>query len=157
MSAQDYSRRSSTTPPDFERLPSSRPPSIGDGVLRQIMWAKELELGLPLVDEQHQALVGTINALSTAIEAEAVADIGRVALTLIDYARVHFAYEDQFLERLGDAGRDEHRAAHANFLRTAMDAYRAIQTGDLVVGVGLFSVLQNWLLTHIRSEDPKYL
>lgn len=157
MSAEDHARRFSTIPPALERLPSSRPPSIGDGVLRQILWVKELELGLPVIDEQHQRLLGHINTLSAAVEVGSISDIARVALALIDYSRVHFTYEDEYLQRLGDPERDEHRAAHANFLRTAMDAYRAIQTGDLVVGVALFSFLQNWLLTHIRSEDRKYV
>ena len=41
-------------------------------------------VGSPVIDEQHQRLLGHINDLSAAVEAGASSDIARVALALID-------------------------------------------------------------------------
>lgn len=71
-----------------------------------------VDVGLPVIDEQHQRLLGHINDLSAAVEAGSVADIARVALALIDYSRVHFTYEDEYLQRLEAPGRAR-RAARA--------------------------------------------
>ncbi len=118
-----------------------------------LVWQKSFEVGEPTMDEQHQRLIALINDLDEGVASGSNEVIGKAALGLLDYARVHFAYEEGQMEARGYPEMAAHRKLHTDFMKTAMDSYRQLLRGDTSVVPTLVAYLQNWLLTHIMADD----
>jgi hemerythrin len=63
-----------------------------------IAWSSEFALGVDEIDQQHQALVGMINALDASTRDDSSSDTVRQLLRdLNDYVREHFAFEERLM------------------------------------------------------------
>lgn len=120
-----------------------------------LVWTKSFEVGVPTIDTQHQKLIELINQLDLGASTGSAEEIRKATLGVLDYARVHFAYEEGRMEACGYAGRAEHLKLHTEFMKQAMDSYRKLLAGDGTVARPLAEYLRNWLLTHIVTEDRK--
>ncbi len=120
-----------------------------------LVWTKSFEVGVPTIDTQHQKLIELINQLDLGASTGSADEIRKATLGVLDYARVHFAYEEGRMEACSYAGRAEHLKLHTEFMKHAMDAYRKLLAGDGSVARPLAEYLRNWLLTHIVTEDRK--
>ena len=78
-----------------------------------IKWSKELELGIPEIDEQHKKLIDLINLFYT--EPEESKKVERFLTELEDYINYHFSYEEAFMEKIGFPELPTHRKAHSMF------------------------------------------
>lgn len=67
-----------------------------------IAWSSEFALGVDEIDQQHQALVGMINALDASTRDDSSSDTVRQLLRdLNDYVRDHFAFEERLMAGAG--------------------------------------------------------
>jgi len=122
-------------------------------------WSDNFATGIAEIDEQHQRLVGLLNALVAhlAFQAEAPA-LNAVFDELKDYTVVHFGAEEaiwrQFLQ--DDPWETGHQAAHADFVDRILEI-RATGEGqpiDEVLG-RIVSFLTHWLALHIIESDKR--
>jgi diguanylate cyclase (GGDEF)-like protein/hemerythrin-like metal-binding protein/PAS domain S-box-containing protein len=120
-------------------------------------WNKNLETGMPVIDEQHGQLVELINRLaghfayqSETLQFDAIFD------ELTDYARYHFQTEEAIWRTYlpGDALLTEHQGVHAHFIDAvqALKAEEASQPRETVIE-NILKFLTHWLVKHILAED----
>jgi len=125
--------------------------------MAQIPWTEELQLGLPVIDEQHAHLMQALNALDTAVTHNQGAEaIARILGELDAHTRMHFAYEEELMRRQGYATAEMHAATHATFT----DKVRALTTGPAPGAVRLLETqafLIDWLARHIVETDRRYV
>ncbi|GLS24585.1 bacteriohemerythrin [Marinibactrum halimedae] len=119
----------------------------------QLQWSSELELGIPVIDSQHQRIVEYINSVEQANHDQ---EKMRIILNeLIDYTISHFAFEESLMEEAGYTFAKAHKKVHQLFTRrvetftTRLDAGEDI-TNDLLI------VLKSWLVNHIKRDDKDY-
>lgn len=121
-------------------------------------WRPEYETGDMLVDEQHQSLFSTINALNNAmLEGQGEALLEKTLQSLKDYTAVHFDTEERFMLQHHYPGyathRDKHEAFKQQFLAVEQENHQ--DPSQLTIKVSHF--LTNWLIYHIKDEDLKMI
>ena len=123
-------------------------------------WNKSFEVGIELIDEQHQALVAIINKLAThvAIKNDPVR-LEKILNELSAYARFHFKSEEAIWHAyLPDEELEvAHRATHDSFLAFIDKTQFENNPGSQAETYNkLVSFLVNWLAFHILESD-RYL
>ncbi len=123
-------------------------------------WNANFQVGIQIIDEQHQKLVALINRLAGSIAAnEEPMQCDAILDELKEYARYHFKSEEAIwhLYLPNDALETSHHVTHDNFL-TFIDKTRfeekAIPNNETHKKIVAFLI--NWLASHILESD-KYL
>jgi hemerythrin-like metal-binding protein len=125
-----------------------------------IEWSKDLELGIPEIDEQNIKFFAMYEDFSREIEQGTVSRNMEELLGFLDgYARDLFKYEEYLLEKSAYEGLAEHVAKHRGF----MNEIRAFEKRLLLEGsthelaLDIKRVLMVWLLTHVRKMDRDFV
>ena len=66
-----------------------------------IVWTKDLNTGIDVIDEQHKSIADYINNLERAIKQQDRTAVGQVLDELVDYTLSHFAFEESLQEEAG--------------------------------------------------------
>jgi len=120
-----------------------------------IVWSKENELGIPIVDEQHRGIVSTINSFYYFIQQGHGAEALSPTLNILgQYTKLHFRAEEALMERAKYAAVEEHLALHKELVKKM-----TILARDLISredANSLLQLLKDWWMGHINLEDRKY-
>jgi hemerythrin len=121
-------------------------------------WSKELELGIEVIDRQHERIVNYINDLEAASHlpaADRSSGVLAVIENAIEYTESHFSYEEAMLEEVGYPFLKAHNKLHELFIRRMNGYKQRFIEGEEVEGE-LRVTLARWLVNHIKSEDADY-
>ncbi|BDV00544.1 hypothetical protein TDMWS_06290 [Thermodesulfomicrobium sp. WS] len=119
-------------------------------------WTKDLELGIPSIDEQHQKLVAMVNRLHRSLERSDTAAAGRVLQELIEYTGYHFGTEEKFFDQYGYPETDAHKTIHKKLVDKVLAFKRKFDAGEEFLSQELLNFLKDWLINHIGFTDRKY-
>lgn len=122
-----------------------------------LSWKPVYSVGVASLDEQHARLIFLLNELRSAIEENHGCEVlERTLGRLTEYAEMHFAYEEQLMERCDFPDLEEHRRLHAD----AVSRIRGFRESPKLPHDTLCSVVlifvQNWILNHIMGADKAY-
>ncbi len=120
-----------------------------------IKWTSELELGIPVIDSQHQRIVEYINTVAHAQKAKSNKEVFDVLDELVDYTLSHFAFEENLMEEAGYPFTNAHKKVHRLFARRVSNFQKRAKTGEDIT-VELLHVLRAWLINHIKCDDRDY-
>ena len=121
-----------------------------------IQWRPTLETGIDVIDQQHKRIVDYINALRIA---QGKGDRGAVAKTIDDvigYTQSHFGFEEALMEDAGYPLLNAHKRVHELFIRRVAVLHQRFKSGE-DIAQDLHNVLARWLITHIQTEDRRYV
>ena len=122
--------------------------------MRYIRWNPALETGYPEVDDQHRELYALVNDLNAAaLVGVDDAQIAHILARILRYASSHFATEQALMELTGYPAAAEHIAIHSDFAGAAQELAASYQAGGGKTVLELARFMQDWLETHIKSED----
>ncbi len=114
-----------------------------------------MSVGVPLLDSDHQALIGLINKLHDSLKTGGdQPEPAMVFDSLIAYLEIHLAREERVMEACKFPGLREQRDDHAGFIQhvyEARDQYEA--DGDPAVVGELLVFLKAWFRNHVLSKD----
>lgn len=133
-------------------LPSAR--AAGYPVLNYEDWSDRLELGVPLIDDQHRRffeLAASLNGSKDEIR------VMKTLVTLSDYIRTHFHEEDALMAAVKYPRLQEHRGRHAEFrqmLGDLLSRARAMSLEEIAEEVKW--LINGWFYQHIVNEDFAY-
>ena len=120
-----------------------------------IIWDDKNNLGIDIIDEQHRAIVSTVNSYHYYL-ANGKVDLALkpILITLNQYTKIHFMTEEDLLEVTEYPDRKEHQQHHQKLSQRMVEIAKAsIQEKDYYV---VLQFLKKWWLNHIRIEDFKY-
>jgi len=83
-------------------------------------WNNNFETGIDIIDSQHKKLVHLINQLAVAITHREQADnLGKIFISLAEYAQIHFSTEEKIWEKYFSSGTDyqNHKNEHSDFIK----------------------------------------
>ncbi len=125
--------------------------------LPRLEWNASLSVGVESIDEQHKQLFALLDQLQRASTEEREATARReIVADLIDYTKIHFAFEETLLARNGYPDLGPHHDAHTK-LATQVETYAAAARGGAApLGAELYFFLRTWLNGHIRGSDRRY-
>lgn len=111
-------------------------------------------LGLPIIDAQHQVFFMLLDELS-ALNRHSVnkKEIAFVLDRLHDYVFYHFDEEEHLMENFDVVGRELHQQQHQTF-RERMDAFQiAYDYKNPILLHQMLEFMRKWLVVHIMGLD----
>ena len=118
-------------------------------------WSGRMSVGVPLLDSDHQALIGVINRLHDSVDDGGDGrDPTEVFDNLIAYLEIHLAREERVMEACKFPGLREQRDEHIGFIHhvyEARDRYEA-EADPAILGE-MLSFLKSWFRNHVLSKD----
>lgn len=121
-----------------------------------IVWTKDLNTGIDVIDHQHMRLVDYINQLEVASKKGDRQLIGQVLDELVDYTLSHFAFEENMQEEAGYRFAGPHKAIHDVFVKRVAKYQERHAAGE-DIAEQLHTMLNTWLLHHIKRDDAGYV
>ncbi|PWC38804.1 hemerythrin family protein [Azospirillum sp. TSO22-1] len=120
-----------------------------------IAWTRDLEVGVPEIDDEHTLLVTLYNdVVRAARQGVSCPTRDGIVRTLQAYAVFHMDREEAWMIRHAYPDAAHHRARHAEF-KAVVAALRADAPDDAGHAriATLAGFLRAWILDHIRGED----
>ena len=120
-------------------------------------WKPEYSVQIPEIDAQHQRLFCLAAELHNAMAQGKGKNVLEHSLAqLVDYTKIHFANEEQFmnLHRYPDAV--AHKALHDQLTAQVIDLQKKFRAGNAGLTISLMVFLKNWLENHIAGSDQQY-
>jgi hemerythrin len=130
----------------------------GGGAVMFYQWSESMSVGLPLIDNDHKALIHLVNRLHEAVSAGDTYDVLDDLLNrLVDYIDIHFTREERVMDACAYPQTIDHKEEHAAFV----DYIRSLReqfTADSAAGLAgdLTEYLKDWLNHHILIQDMAY-
>lgn len=120
-------------------------------------WNDSYSVGVSEVDRQHKVLFDLINNLHDSMKrGEGNKIMGQILDELAAYTKTHFKYEEDRFERFGYKLKDEHIKFHRDFVEKVDGFQTDFNKGSGMLSMKIISFLRDWLINHIKTEDPKY-
>lgn len=120
-----------------------------------IIWNKENDLGIPIIDEQHRGIVSTINSFQYFVRQGRGPDVLKPTLRILElYSHLHFITEEALMRRAEYPDYDDHVLLHGRLMEKTRLIARG-ETSDEEVEQAL-KFLRDWWLGHINTQDRKY-
>lgn len=124
----------------------------------------EYYTGIASIDAEHEKLFELVEAtyelLNNDIIIDKSAQIIHLISELINYTRVHFSHEEEFMKSIHYANYEEHYAQHRQFEIKLSDIdFEKLQKNMLEqndVIDNLLQFLASWLVDHILREDMAF-
>lgn len=120
-----------------------------------LAWTSDLELGIGVIDSQHQRIVEYINQVEHARQTASAAELSEVLDELVDYTLSHFAFEETLMEEAGYPFIKAHKKVHQLFTKR-VDAFQQRAKAGEDITDELLHVLKAWLINHIKRDDRDY-
>lgn len=121
-------------------------------------WQQHYSVGHVLLDEQHKmffVLCRKAAEVRTDLTPEGRERFHDLLNELVNYARRHFALEEQLLQQCAFPHFELHRAQHEAYFEKLTDFVLQATFGDLDRD-GVFNYLTSWWSDHILNSDMKY-
>ncbi len=119
-----------------------------------ITWSNQFSVGVQEVDEQHQVLIGILNSLGVAFDAQDSGfDSRKVIDELVQYTVYHFGTEERLMRQIHFDGLGLHAAEHHDFVQNVQQMVGQINDGQGPSLEQLLIFLRDWLVSHILHSD----
>lgn len=112
------------------------------------------------IDEQHKRFFELLNQLDAILMSGDVDKVKRSARDAVEalgeYAALHFADEERYLEELGYPDLAAHQFEHARLVRQISGYRDDLFAGRVILSTTLLKTMAGWLTGHILVTDKKY-
>lgn len=114
-------------------------------------------IGIEEIDKEHEKLFQLINETMELLRnnGESKVVVKNLLKELKEYAQVHFAHEEAYMEKIRDKELDRQRAEHAQFAEK-VNSYAVddlTEEGSAKVAEELLKYMAKWLYHHILGSD----
>lgn len=121
-------------------------------------WSDEYSVSVSRFDADHRNLFKVINELNDAMaEGRGTFAVSISLSELNEYARRHFAAEEEAMRRAGYDGLEEHVAEHRRFTAKIKEFYLQYNANVSSVPIELLYYLGDWLENHVLKTDRQYM
>lgn len=128
--------------------------------MSRIDWEESYSVNNTEIDNQHKNWVAIYNDLHETLIRGDMQEISTTTAStlqkMLDYARYHFNFEEEYMQKINYPDLVSHRRIHKNFDTEIYNYYRAMLDGQLVLNTTIMKLIRNWLVDHILHEDKKY-
>lgn len=120
-------------------------------------WSDKFSVGVKAMDNQHIALVNTLNELYEAMmKGQSKTITGPLLNKLVKYTQDHFAAEEKLMTSGKFPGLAQHVVKHKELIKQVGEFVVRFERGESALSSDLMKFLRDWLGTHILKEDHEY-
>lgn len=122
-----------------------------------LQWDPAWNIGIEVIDTQHQRWVEIFNALERSfLQGESMFDMQLAAFKeMLDYTHFHFDAEEKLMADSGYPDFSSHRRLHKDFDTLIYGHFRKHESGETMLTSEMLQLIRNWLIAHIQSKDQK--
>ncbi len=122
-----------------------------------VKWTKELSVGVPEIDKQHQYffLLASKYYELCAAKSYNPKKAKEQMSEILNYARKHFTTEENYFEKYNYPNTKEHKEEHLKLLSKALGIYDSFN-GEREVSLKFLDFIKDWLDNHLKEHDAKY-
>lgn len=127
-------------------------------MVKNQLWKESYRIGIESIDEQHIQLFQMVDHLLEAINQNAGKEACQEAIAFLKkYVIKHFQDEETYQASIDYIGMKEHKKAHQDFTRTALEYERRLIESDYDIHnvKDLAGMLTAWLIYHVADADQK--
>jgi hemerythrin-like metal-binding protein len=117
-------------------------------------WNDSLSVNDPMIDNDHQVLIGMVNELHDA------ANLGKDYITLANilerlavYTQEHFRREEDLMQAIAYPKYKAHKEQHRKLLERVTDLQQELNRAREIVALETAELLRFWLTSHILLKD----
>ncbi len=124
-----------------------------------IQWKDRYNIDYKEIDSQHKKLLGIMNDLNSLIissSTDSADEIRKILLRLVEYASIHFKYEEMHMARCDYYLKKDHIREHRKFIKYIIDFNDCILDKRELALRDMFEFLKNWYFDHIMQVDKLY-
>jgi hemerythrin len=123
-----------------------------------ITWTEKMSVGVAILDADHKRLVCLLNDLHDGIAAgRGTERLGRVLDGLLEYAKTHFAHEEEYFAQTSYPAASEHIQEHRALTKLVMDVQARYKKGKFdALSLEVMDFLKDWLADHVLGSDKNY-
>ncbi|HEX8985408.1 MAG TPA: bacteriohemerythrin [Bryobacteraceae bacterium] len=122
-----------------------------------IAWKEEYNVGIDVIDRQHQSLVRQIRRFQEAmLDGRAVQLRDELMVRLLGYIEFHFRFEERLMAEAGYVDLDAHKAQHSALTNQVLNLQRRIKQHEEIASPEVMRFLRHWLTGHIMKSDQKF-
>lgn len=119
-------------------------------------WDESFCIGCKKIDLQHQKLVEYVDRLSqTVANSENSNKVYETLGFLVEYARTHFADEEEIMAAVDFPFLNEQKHMHDGFIDFVTGILLDLQNGGACNFVEMQEYLEKWIVNHVLHEDIK--
>jgi hemerythrin len=123
-----------------------------------IVWDETFNLGITVIDEQHQKMIGIINELYHAMKSSTEKEnLPAIITELTEYADYHFATEEKFFDECKYEETEHHKKSHETYREMVYNFLIDYHNDESILPVVMMKFLGEWWSNHIRGEDREYV
>jgi hemerythrin len=123
-----------------------------------IVWTKNLEVGVTLIDEQHKKLFEKADRLFEAGKnGKSKESIVQMFDFMDNYTKTHFRDEEKYMQSINYPNLNTQKQMHQNFINKLAELKKEYDTNgaNITVIINADSFIIDWLTNHISIEDKK--
>jgi len=127
-----------------------------------MIWKDRYNLGVPLIDEQHQELFRRVsdfveNLRSSIVWEQRVEKVTETLNFMKDYVITHFHDEEEYQRQIGYPESAAHKKIHNDMVKYVAEVARQYEREgyDERLMQQFAGKLLAWLINHVASEDQK--
>jgi hemerythrin len=121
-----------------------------------IEWNESYIIGVPEIDKQHKEIWDILNtAYKVTEQGYTEHGIKNIIQRLIEYAILHFAYEERFMRIKSYTGIDQHIHEHMKFWEQLKPITTKVVQREEVILLDVISFIKTWILGHVITTDMK--
>ena len=124
---------------------------------RLLHWQKKYEIGIEEADRQHEKMVDMMNEVHIMSDQHrSSAAIANALNVIVEYTKVHFAWEEDMFDSHGYPSSDEHKKQHKKLVDDLIKHQDKIKVANAQEIDKEMQHLNKWLLHHIEHNDTGY-
>ena len=120
-----------------------------------LTWDEKWSVGISDIDAQHRRLFELFHSLCSLLDEGRIGALGAVLDELEQYARTHFAAEEELMRAHRYPGLDLHRQAHREFNNHVL-AFKRDLSSDRSIPITTGTFLREWLIEHVIRDDQHF-
>lgn len=133
---------------------------MGKLLWTEFVWTDDYNIGIKIIDEQHQQFFGVANSIIRSLGGE-TSQGALLALLgeLRNYASYHMGLEEDYFDKFDYKDASNHIAAHNEYRKRIgefFDQVRNEKTDIKKLAGDIASYSADWLMNHILKVDKKY-
>ena len=124
-----------------------------------IALTKDMEVGVPKIDEQHRELVSRINAVTSMGTTSATREETQKTLSLLgEYIIKHFSDEEALQRQSGYPKYEWHKGQHQLYIDEFKKLRKEFDTNgaSMKFTLDLNNSIITWIVRHIKSVDVEF-
>ncbi len=125
----------------------------------KIEWDDSFSIKNAEIDSQHKKWIEIFNEMHDKMLENSIKDANSIAILsltkMLDYARYHFSTEESFMTRIDYPDIVRHIRKHKDFDTKIYQMTRDLQSEEIILNSEILSIIKDWLINHIQSEDIK--